>query len=475
MKFFTYVVNWNEVYNNVLEIEKSFKENNIPHKVINSGSMRIDDWMNVGDIRFYRQLREAVNDFDESYDYMFWLAGDVSYGSWKEFIDRANSVATAYNVWAYAPHLTHEPWHENSSKITPLSSDKEVLLSIQTDGIAVLLHKEVILMLRKYFDYLAEHEDITQLTSGWGMDMIWCAFSIYNNKLVLRDKKHILSHPAGSSYDHSKASAELKVILDTFYKFCDSEGLDSDKMKDLHFKIYGRMQQDPNYMTIESFYGTIPQISKISPWVNYHVIHINDERLSNRQAVAEVIKGERRNIFSWNMKEPGNVELFKSTYPDFKFVWDGFKPGEFGNFASHYAAWKFLAENTLDELLIFEDDVLIANDFMEKYTVALSAVPEDYDVLSIYVDPNQYDRYDESQYVNEYIAKGYQDWSTLCYVISKRGAEKLCHYVETIGFDHPTDWFIFRKGQQGIFNVYTLPPYFKNPLAIDTQYESQVQ
>ena len=105
MKFFTYVVNWNEVYNNVLEIEKSFKENNIPHKVINSGSMRIDDWMNVGDIRFYRQLREAVNDFDESYDYMFWLAGDVSYDLWKNFIDRANSVVTAYNVWAYAPQI----------------------------------------------------------------------------------------------------------------------------------------------------------------------------------------------------------------------------------------------------------------------------------------------------------------------------------------------------------------------------------
>jgi GR25 family glycosyltransferase involved in LPS biosynthesis len=63
----------------------------------------------------------------------------------------------------------------------------------------------------------------------------------------------------------------------------------------------------------------------------------------------------------------------------------------------------------------------------------------------------------------------------LCYVISKRGAEKLCKYVEEIGFDHPTDWFIFRKGHQGIFNVYTLPPYIENPLSIDSRYESQVQ
>ena len=66
MKFFTYVVNWNEVYNNVLEIEKTFKKNNIPYKIINSGSATHEEWMNVGDIRFYRQLYKAVKDFDYS-------------------------------------------------------------------------------------------------------------------------------------------------------------------------------------------------------------------------------------------------------------------------------------------------------------------------------------------------------------------------------------------------------------------------
>ena len=475
MKFFTYVVSWNEVYDNVLSIEKSFKDNDVPHKIINSGTSQHDHWMNVGDIRYYRQLYTAVKDFDPKYEYMFWLAGDVSYDNWKNFILKANSVVSAYNVWAYAPHLTHEPWHEESSKIVNLDSDKNILLSIQTDGIAVVLHRDIVLMLKEYFDYLSKNVDLKNFTSGWGMDMIWCSYSIYNNKLILRDNKSILNHPAGSSYNHDKASAELKDILSNFYAFCDTKGIDSNKIREIHEKIYGRMQRLESCMTIEAFYGNVPQISKQENQINYHIIHIDDTRKINRDAIDFVVNGNKLQINSLNAKLDGQIDLFKKQNPEFKFAWDGFKPGEIGNFGSHYLAWKYLKNSNLDSLLIFEDDSLINNSFIEKYNVAMSSVPEDYDILSIYVDPNQYDRFDESQYISYYIAKGYQDWSTLCYVISKQGAEKLCNYVEDIGFDHPTDWFIFRKGHKGIFNVYTLPPYIENPLSIDSRYESQVQ
>jgi GR25 family glycosyltransferase involved in LPS biosynthesis len=105
----------------------------------------------------------------------------------------------------------------------------------------------------------------------------------------------------------------------------------------------------------------------------------------------------------------------------------------------------------------------------------MNDLPEDYDVFSIYVDENQFPRYNQKYHVGDRISKGYQDWSTLCYVVSKAGAEKLCRYVEETGMDMPTDWFIFRHGDNGIFNVYTLNPKVKNPVAIDKKYLSQVQ
>ena len=169
------------------------------------------------------------------------------------------------------------------------------------------------------------------------------------------------------------------------------------------------------------------------------------------------------------------LQEFKEKYPEVNPGWNEPKVGEFGNFASHYLAWKYLADSNLENLLIFEDDVLTELNFIEKYNLAMDNVPDDYDILSIFVHTNQYDRFDKIHEISYYIAKGYQDWSTLCYVISKQGAKKLTEYVKQYGMTRPTDWFIFRGGNEGLFNVYTLPPHFKSPVSIDTRYESQVQ
>lgn len=262
MNFFTYIVNWNEVYHNVLEVEKLFQQNNIPHKIINSGSISHKHWANVGDIRYYRQLYMAVKDFDFNYEYMFWLTGDVSSDNWENFISKASSVVSTYDVWAYAPHLTYESWNEESSKIFNVDSDKNLLVSIQTDGIAVILHRDIILMLKEYFDYLSENVDLTTYITGWGMDIIWCSYAIYNEKLILRDNSHILNHPQGSSYSHYRAFVEVEDILNNFYCFCKVKGLDLNKIKQIHENMYGRMQKLDSCMTIEAFYSKSPQIIK---------------------------------------------------------------------------------------------------------------------------------------------------------------------------------------------------------------------
>ena len=70
-------------------------------------------------------------------------------------------------------------------------------------------------------------------------------------------------------------------------------------------------------------------------------------------------------------------------------------------------------------------DIIIYDNFFERYNELINNVPKDWDIISIFVDQNQYDRFDESQKINYYVSKGYQDWSTLGYVISKPGAKKI--------------------------------------------------
>jgi GR25 family glycosyltransferase involved in LPS biosynthesis len=472
MKFYTYLVAWDEVHFNAVEIDEQFMAAGQPITVINSGNMKRDHWDNVGDIRYYRQFYHALKSFDTSYDYMAFLCGDVSYSEWSKAIERANYILSTYkNTGLYAPHLTHEPWSEGSSKIGGVLGDDKINISIQTDGIYVFIHRDIVKVLLEYFNFLNDNIDLVEMKSGWGLDMIWSSISIVNGLPILRDKQHVLSHPAGSSYDHSRATEEMNIMLSIFYSYLESNGIDSEIYKIMHGKIYGRMSQHTDCMDILDFYSELSLFKKI----DYHIIHINDERKSNRDKIQSVVNGNLKDIFSLNANDPEQLEKFYLKNKYFKKAWDGFKPGELGNFGSHYSAWQYVIDNDLDSLLVFEDDASIHSDFIGKYNTIMYNVPEDYDVMSIFVDPNQYSRCRPDDYINDYITKGYQDWSTLCYVVSRQGAKKLVKYVNEIGMDHPTDWFIFRKGHAGIFNVYTVPPEFPSPLEIDHSYESQVQ
>lgn len=475
MSFFAYIVCWDSVHQNVLNIENEFIKNSIPHKIINSGFNKKDNWINVGDIRYYRQFIKAVQDFDINYEYMLFLCGDVSYENWNAFIERSKVCLSTYDLGLYAPHLTHEPWSENTCKISEVNVDKNINIAVQTDGIVVFIKKDIVLMLKEFFKYLESKIDISTMTSGWGLDLVWCSYAIHNNMAILRDKKNILNHPAGSSYDHGKATEECSIILSNFYEFAKSKKWDADELMLIKDKIYGRMSHSDNCSTISDFYKNF-NIYKNNYEIKYHTISINDERKENKDLIDFVLNNKNKiNIESLNAKNEKDLDKFYKDNPEFKFGWNGFKLGEIGNFGSHYNAWKYLINSNFENIIIFEDDCLIDEKFIEYYKTYMPNVPKDYDVFSIYIDANQYPRYESKHYINEYISLGYQDWSTLCYVVSKKGAEKLCNYLKDFGMDRPTDWFIFRGGHEGKFNVYSLNPETKVPVSIDGRYTSQVQ
>lgn len=261
MNFFTYIVCWDDVYENVCNIEKIFLENNVPHKIINSGSIIHDHWMNVGDIRYTRQYYASVKDFDRKYEYVFWLTGDVGYHDWISFLQRVNYIITTYNVYTYAPYLTNENFGELKSKICEL--DNKLVIATYTDGIAVLLHRDLIDMQEKFLDYLSTKTDITKLISGWGLHIISSSYSIYKNKLVLRDNEHILSHPKGSSYNHSQAFFELRLTLKLFYEFCIENNINVKIIKKLVKKTMLRaFNKKSHRQEITEYYQTIPKILK---------------------------------------------------------------------------------------------------------------------------------------------------------------------------------------------------------------------
>jgi hypothetical protein len=251
MSFYTYIVSWDLVHNNVIEMEKNFSKFGNNFSILNSESTNREGWENIGDIRYFRQFRYALEHFDQSYDYMGWIAGDVSFDKWGIFLNRINDVFKKYNFGIYAPNLTTEYWNKEKTFLKEFDFDNNLIISSQSDGIAIYINKKIVKILIEYFNYLENKVDLINLKSGWGMDFVWCSLSMYLNLPVVRDIFVTLDHPEGSSYDHSNAFKELDLIKNTFIDFCNIKKYNTHAIKHYIKKMSERSEK---MIDLEEFY-----------------------------------------------------------------------------------------------------------------------------------------------------------------------------------------------------------------------------
>lgn len=133
----------------------------------------------------------------------------------------------------------------------------------------------------------------------------------------------------------------------------------------------------------------------------------------------------------------------------------GWKYGELGIWASNYIAWGHFLKSNHDILILMEDDISFNPDFSKDLKNKISELPEDWDIFSYFAPKDQHSKYNDRMSVSENISESYQDWSMLCYLVSKNGAEKLINSCKN-PVCLPLDWHIYR--QKHLFNVYSLKP-----------------
>jgi len=474
MKLQAFIVNWENVYKNVARLESQFTEAGYAPTIINSWEFGKQHWLFVGDIRYYRQFYKALELFDSNNDYMLFCAGDISYNNWCDFFAKFKLVAELTDVGVYAPYFTNSPWNYPQTFLSNVDSIPGLHLASQTDGIFVILHRDIATILLEFFRYFETKVNLLNFTSGWGLDYIWSALSMNMGKYILRDAEATVVHPAGSSYDHGKATSEMGQILEHFSSFAFSKHF--TRIGEFYKKIAERMGGLPESTSPSYFYESLPAVLGKEN-VPYHIISISNERAYNIDKIKEYLGRTAllTNINSTNGYDDAQIKRFRKKFPGVSIVID--KPGEIGCFASHYEFWNFVANSDdvcLDNVIVFEDDALIENFFYYQYKYALENIPANYDVFSLYVDKDQHSRYNESEQVSFSISRGYQDWSTLCYFISKKGAQKLLKLVELHGMNQPVDWFMFRSGHSRDLDVYTWSPSVQLPVRIDRSSKPQI-
>ena len=153
-------------------------------------------------------------------------------------------------------------------------------------------------------------------------------------------------------------------------------------------------------------------------------------------------------------------------FRDNDFNW---KKSVMGCALSHFAVWRHVASS--ETTLVFEDDAVLVPEFVEKWNSIANDMPSDADVVLLggVLPPNKPAFPSIVEQVNANFAKvakntlfssikrRYFHFCAYSYILTKKGAEKLCQLVNEKGIFTSADHMIVNHGDE-LLNIYFTTP-----------------
>jgi GR25 family glycosyltransferase involved in LPS biosynthesis len=133
----------------------------------------------------------------------------------------------------------------------------------------------------------------------------------------------------------------------------------------------------------------------------------------------------------------------------------------------HLYVYRTIVRENYEQALVFEDDVILSNGFMEKLGVYMKQLPTEYDMLFIgdgcnlhiprnQLKPGQY-IYEKCLHETSWGGNGAAK-CTDSYIIHQRCAKKICDYIaatsSTKKIDKPADWWLNDVARDLVLRVY---------------------
>lgn len=233
----TYIVAWDEVKQNVVSTSYQLLKGNLDFLVFDVTSIPTPykNWVIANKVRYYGHFYNSLVDFSYTDHSVFiFNAGDPVYNSFAKYTNRVEELFSADpDLWVLAPDFTRDEFKRDSSKILQSKHDSDLWLSTQTNGIWVALRREIAMKMLDFMDWMitTDRLDFTKMVSGWGLDYVYCSWSIYEGKKVYRDWSVTIEHPEGSSYQTS--GLDIENIFKYFDEYCMIQDINSKKIKSI--------------------------------------------------------------------------------------------------------------------------------------------------------------------------------------------------------------------------------------------------
>jgi len=198
--------------------------------------------------------------------------------------------------------------------------------------------------------------------------------------------------------------------------------------------------------------------------MKYTIIHINDRAADNMTRTKDILKNHEyvSDIKFYNAKTDDLSDVLKSynfTDKPNSNTRRTFLSGEYGIWASCISVWKYMVENNVKSLLVFEDDAILSIHADKILSTFCKELPADWDFLSLYYGPKQ-NEFDKHTNINRnHIHRSYnQIASFVGMMYSLNGAKKILDILESETINDAVDNYIYDKSREKKLNGYSIIP-----------------
>lgn len=217
---------------------------------------------------------------------------------------------------------------------------------------------------------------------------------------------------------------------------------------------------------------------------DYSIISINDRAAENKADIASTLSGCKMHTLEYFDASKQDYQKFyadrriaNTWKPEHSFMRELPLVGEFGICGSQILILEYMVENNIPEMIVFEDDVMLTDKFMDHLNLCYADLPDDFDFLSdMTVFPNE--RFFNSVYEytlieSSFITRSHLQNAHLGFMLySLAGAKKILALLKETGFFAPIDTMLFYYSRSGLLNGYST--FFSNRLIADKDFHGSM-
>jgi hypothetical protein len=203
-----------------------------------------DNWRVADKVRYFGHFYNSLRDFATTdHEVFIWSAGDILCDDFVAFVSKVEGLfAIDPDIWLMSPHLPTDGGSGVCTAIDESTMYDNMLLTLNINGLYVVLRRALVLVMLEYFEWLLEHGymDFKKMISGHCLDWVYSAWVIYNKKKTYRDMTSKMFEVDGTSYETTTAGWECNNIRDRFVEYIDHVGGSGATVK----RIFDAMQDN---------------------------------------------------------------------------------------------------------------------------------------------------------------------------------------------------------------------------------------